>query len=165
MQKENKIFLLTGGNIEPRRIFLEKINIEVDKCIGKIIAKSSIYESEPWGFSAEIPFLNQVIVVMTELSPINVLKEINLIEEKFGRLRDGENYISRTVDIDILYFENYVIETKELTIPHPRLHERKFTLLPLVEIAAEYMHPVLRKSNQELMESSGDLSGVWKLLD
>jgi len=163
MQIEKKVFLLTGSNIEPRAKFLALANKKIEENIGKIVGRSSIYESEPWGFEAETAFLNQVLVVITELAPNEILEKIQSTEKELGRFRKSNAYVSRTIDIDILYFESEIIESAELTVPHPRLHERRFTLLPLAEIAGGFMHPVLKKTNDELLQKVEDQSRVWKV--
>lgn len=163
MQNEKRVFLLTGSNIEPRAKYLALANKEIELSIGKIVKRSSIYESEPLGFKAETDFLNQVLVVMAKLTPIEILQELHFIEKQLGRLRKGKVYVSRSIDIDILYVENEIIETAELSVPHPRLHERKFTLLPLAEVAGDFIHPVLKKTNEELLQKVNDQSRVWKV--
>ena len=163
MQNEKRVFLLTGSNIEPRSNYLAQAEKKIEEKIGKIVDCSSIYESEPWGFEAEIAFLNQVLVVETNLSSFEILGRIHSIEKRLGRTRNGKVYLSRTIDIDILYIENEIIETKELTVPHPRLHERKFTLLPLAEVAGKFKHPILKKTNDELLSKVNDQNRVWKV--
>ena len=165
MQNEKRVFLLTGSNIEPRANFLRLAEKEVQLAIGEIIERSSIYESEPWGFDAETPFLNQVLVVRTKLPVLKILKKIQSIEKHLGRVREGKVYLPRTLDIDILYFENETIVSKELMVPHPRLHERKFTLLPLVEVAPDFFHPNFKKANKELLETLQDTGQVWKYVE
>lgn len=163
MKSEKRLFLLAGGNIEPRSYYLEQTEKQIRKQIGEIVQYSSVYESEPWGFKADTAFLNQVFIIDTKLSSTEVLKKIHAIEELMGRKRNGTEYISRTIDIDILYLENEITETEELTVPHPRLHLRKFALLPLSEIAADFIHPVLKKTNDELLGQLKDNSKVWKV--
>jgi 2-amino-4-hydroxy-6-hydroxymethyldihydropteridine diphosphokinase len=163
MQNEKRVFLLTGSNIEPRAKYLALADKEIEANVGKIICRSSIYESEPWGFKAETPFLNQVLVLITELTPFEILIKIHILENQLGRLRKGKAYVSRTIDVDILYVDDEIIQTEELKIPHPRLHERKFTLLPLAEIAGGFMHPILKNTNNELLQKVNDQSRVQKV--
>lgn len=129
--------------------------------IGELVGQSQIYESDPWGFDAEMAFLNQVLLIQTELSAENVLIEIMEIEKSMGRKRIDENYSSRTIDIDILYFDREVIHQDNLIIPHPRLHKRRFTLLPLVDIDKNFKHPVFQLTNNELLEMCEDPGKVW----
>lgn len=160
MQSSKEIYLLTGSNIEPRLSFLNKANRLIEIEVGPIVNKSSVYESAPWGFDAETPFLNQVLYVKTILSADEVLLRILMIEKELGRKRRGKEYISRKIDIDILYYEKDVIETEELIIPHPRMHMRKFTMLPLAEIAGGFIHPKFKKSNKDLLSICPDNSSV-----
>jgi 2-amino-4-hydroxy-6-hydroxymethyldihydropteridine diphosphokinase len=162
MQTEKTVFLLTGSNIEPRFKFLEQADKEIGLKVGKIELRSSIYESDPWGFATETAFFNQVLIVKTKYSAIEILAKIQSIEKALGRIRKEKEYLSRTIDIDILYYENKIIEVPGLTVPHPRLHERKFSLLPLVEVAAGFIHPVLKRTNDELLRNVQDQSLVWK---
>ena len=133
--------------------------------IGIIKKQSGVYESESWGFEADCHFLNQVILVRSQLSPENLLKCILNIEKYLGRQRNEAGYTSRTIDIDILYYGSRIIKKDHLTVPHPRLHERKFTLAPLVEIAANLIHPVLKKSNKELLENTTDMVNAFVYIE
>jgi 2-amino-4-hydroxy-6-hydroxymethyldihydropteridine diphosphokinase len=132
----------------------------IDKEIGQVTKSSSVYESEPWGFSSDQQFLNQVVVVESELSPNEMLDEIHIIEAKLGRKRSSAGYQSRTMDIDILFYDDLMVNESDLVIPHPRLHERRFTLLPLAEIAGDFIHPVLSESMDALAEECSDTSKV-----
>lgn len=156
MQNTTDVYLLTGSNIEPRLLYLRKATEMIDKEIGTLSKQSAIYESEPWGFSAAIPFLNQVLLIRTAMPADEILSRILEIEQRLGRQRSDGGYTSRTIDIDILYYGDEIIHNERLTVPHPRLHERKFTLMPLVEIAANFRHPVLKLSNTVLLEQSAD---------
>lgn len=157
MQKQTDVYLLTGSNIEPRLSFLQRAAEMISQEIGIIKKQSGVYESESWGFKADCHFLNQVLIVRSSLSPENLLRSILNIEKFLGRKRSEAAYSTRTIDIDILYYGSRIIKMEHLTIPHPRLHERKFTLEPLVEIAANLIHPVLKKSNKELLENTTDM--------
>jgi 2-amino-4-hydroxy-6-hydroxymethyldihydropteridine diphosphokinase len=159
----NTAFLLLGSNIEPRFDFL---SISIDRIkldIGNIVRKSSIYESEPVGFESSNLFLNQVVVVETSLSASCLLENILAIEKDLGRERVKGKYTSRTIDIDILYYNSDIIKSKELIVPHPRMHQRLFTLLPLVEIEAEMVHPVLGKDHNSLLDECIDNCKVRKI--
>ena len=161
----NRVYILLGGNLgDVKNIFLSA-NFKISKNIGEITAKSHLYASPPWGFESENDFLNQVIEVMTPLSAIEVLSETQSIESDLGRVRNPKatNFESRKIDIDLLYFNQDVINTDNLIIPHYALKDRKFTLLPLVEIAPEYIHPVHQKNNAELLESCKDQNPVKKI--
>lgn len=156
--KRHIIFLEIGGNIEDRLEYLIKTKKKIENHIGKIQLSSSIYESPPWGFEAEHNFLNQCLKVETILNPSALLKEMLRIEEELGRVRNSNNYESRTVDIDLLFYEDQQIKNASLEVPHPRMHLRKFVLLPLCEIAADFSHPILNKSIKNLLETCTDQS-------
>lgn len=159
----NQVFLLIGGNLDDRFGLLSKAKENISKEIGTILKESSIYETAPWGFESEQDFLNQVIIVSTSLSPIQVLRKCQIIEDRLGRVRQSEQYISRTMDIDILFYNDEIINTSELIIPHERLHQRRFTLEPLVEIAPNLVHPVLKKTLSEILKECTDKAEVKRL--
>ena len=125
---------------------------------------SSPYESEPWGFETKEWFLNRVIVVETELMPEEMLRQLLDIEHELGRERHPEiqGYASRTADLDILYFGDRIFLTETLTIPHPRLHRRRFALLPLCEVAPDLVHPALGLTQTELLKRCPDTLMVRK---
>ena len=125
---------------------------------------SSSYESEPWGFETKEWFLNRVIVIETEMNPEDLLKQLLEIEHELGRERhpEIEGYSSRTADLDILYFGDKIILTDTLTVPHPRLHRRRFALLPLCEVAPNLVHPVFGLTQSELLARCSDTLTVRK---
>ncbi len=157
---QNKIFLLLGSNIEPRYDFLTKAKEAISNSVGSIITNSQIYETEPVGFEANQSFLNQVIIVSSNLSAQSTLNIILSIELDLGRKRVNAGYSSRTIDIDILFFNNEIIKTNSLIVPHPRINERKFTLEPLAEIAPNFINPVHKISNKKMLEVTLDKSSV-----
>jgi 2-amino-4-hydroxy-6-hydroxymethyldihydropteridine diphosphokinase len=159
----HKVFLGIGGNIGNKQDNFEKVRDCIEKELGKIVAFSSIYETPPWGFHAEDEFRNQIIVIKTKLEAVELLWRIHKIEEKFGRKREGEHYSSREMDVDILYFDDDFIETQNLIIPHPKMHERKFVLVPLCEIAPERKHPLLRLTSLEMLDACRDKSIIKKV--
>jgi 2-amino-4-hydroxy-6-hydroxymethyldihydropteridine diphosphokinase len=153
----NKATLLLGGNLGDRIAFLENARNEIIKNVGRIISCSSIYESEAWGFECDQAFLNQVVVVETALIPSDLLKELKIIEKVHGRIsKSGMIYTSRTLDIDILFYNDDLINEADLIIPHPRMHERKFTLLPLQEIEKYYIHPILNMTIEDILKACDD---------
>lgn len=127
---------------------------------GEIVDLSSIYETEPWGFHSPTAFLNQVIRMETALLPDKLLDELLAIEKEYGRTRTRAGYAARVLDIDILFYDDLVIEGGLLQIPHPRLHERMFVLRPLAEIAPLWIHPVQQKAVITLLEDCPDDSWI-----
>ncbi|MBW6535358.1 MAG: 2-amino-4-hydroxy-6-hydroxymethyldihydropteridine diphosphokinase [Mariniphaga sp.] len=158
-----QVFLGIGGNTGNKRMNFQKVHFSVENELGKILRQSSVYETVPWGFSANENFWNQVFLIETELQPDEILVKINRIEKAFGRKREPGKYTSREMDVDILYFADWVIETEKLTIPHPLLYKRMFVLAPLAEIAPEFRHPVLKKTNRQLLEACTDESEILKV--
>ena len=158
----NTVVLLIGGNQGDRVTLLMRAIGEIACRIGTVSLVSSIYETEPWGFDAEQSFLNLAVVVDTDLSAEEVLKKALEIEKELGRKRDGtkSGYASRPMDIDLIFFNNDVIDTDELQLPHPRMHIRRFVLEPLAQIIPDFKHPKLRKSIRQLLEECADKGGV-----
>ncbi len=158
--KENQdlstAYLSFGSNIEPRLSFLNQAVDAVSKEVGRLARLSGIYESEPWGFEAVHYFLNRVAVVETDLPPQEVLQRVLSIERKMGRKRQRSGYASRQIDIDILYYDHLCLDEPGLTLPHPAIAQRRFVLAPLAEVAGEFMHPVYKKNNADLLKQCSD---------
>ncbi|MCX6182537.1 MAG: 2-amino-4-hydroxy-6-hydroxymethyldihydropteridine diphosphokinase [Bacteroidetes bacterium] len=155
MKKE--LFLLLGTNLGNREENLSKARNCIQTELGGIIKVSSVYETEPWGFSSELQFLNQVIKIACDLEPYEILEKIKFMEALVGRVRSGfEGYSSRVIDIDVLLYGSEVVNTAELIIPHTKLADRLFALIPLVEIDGNVQHPILKKSMLELLGECGD---------
>ena len=153
----NVTYLCLGGNIGDRQKALELANAKINQIIGEVSLKSPIYETEAWGADNQQAYLNQCIEVKTELMPNELILSLLSIEKELGRERSNSlTYQSRTIDIDILLYNNQVIETEELTVPHPRLHLRKFVLIPLNAIAPNYLHPIFNKTIFSLLNESLD---------
>jgi 2-amino-4-hydroxy-6-hydroxymethyldihydropteridine diphosphokinase len=160
---ENQVYLLLGGNQgDVRSIFSQTLEL-IHLSVGKVKTLSPVYRSEPWGFEASESFLNQVILVNTSLDPEDLLKEILDIERKMGRVRNHQNdkYDSRPIDIDILFYNDNIITSENLIIPHPRLHLRNFTLVPLNDISPDFCHPVFKKTISDLVKTCDDKLGVF----
>ena len=148
-------FLLLGSNLGNREHFLNEASVQLSNHVGRITRKSAIYETAAWGLEDQAAFLNQVLQISTILSPENILTQIHKIEKELGRERIIK-WGARVIDIDILYYDDLVVKSPGLVIPHPHLQERRFTLMPLAEIAPTYVHPVFRKTNQALLEECPD---------
>lgn len=155
-QKRTKdIFLLLGTNLGSK---LTNLNLAYSLlALGglEIYDKSSVYESAPWGLAEQDVFLNQVLQCIWTKSPMDLLLLCQKVENSLGRVRN-KHWGPRIIDIDILYFSNLIIETELLKVPHPGIVDRKFTIIPLVELSAEFIHPLVKKSNFELLRDCKD---------
>ncbi len=157
-----QVYLLLGANLGERFEQMQSAFDEIDKQVGRVIQYSSIYETAAWGEEDGPDYLNQVLLIETHLKPLEVLEKINLIEEQLGRTRKLK-WESRLIDIDILFYEDLIIDSYNLIVPHPYIHHRKFTMVPLVEIAPDFIHPLLQKSNKELLKDLRDDLEVKKM--
>jgi len=163
MVKKHTIFLLLGSNIHPRTAYLDRAVELINSSIGLITIASSIYESEPWGFDSPLLFLNQVFCVETTMNPMEILEKTQEIERQLGRIAKSDGtYTSRTLDIDLLFFDDDIINLPALTVPHAQMTNRRFTLMPLAEISPQKEHPVLKKTCRQLLDTCIDESKVWK---
>ncbi len=155
-------YLILGSNIgDPIsriQIALEKINTD----IGEVTRTSSIYVTEPWGLKDQPPFYNQVVEIETKIDAFDTLKKVLAIEKSMGRVRK-EKWAERIIDIDILYFDDQVINEKNLTIPHPGIPDRRFVLIPLCELIPNQIHPVLKVSNADLLRTTSDTLEVRRI--
>lgn len=158
----NGIFLLLGTNLGDRSEHLVTARALIEAKAGKIIKASAIYRTAAWGKTDQPDFYNQVIEIESILSPDELLKITLGIEADMGRVRT-EAWGARTIDIDILLYSDIIVEREHLIIPHPRMNNRKFTLIPLAEIAPEVMHPVARKTIRELLAICNDTLDVFTL--
>lgn len=158
-----EVVLLLGSNLGNSLGILQKAVEMINERVGEVIKKSSIYQSKPWGFEHDNNFLNQIILINTEKGAEKLLELILEIEHDLGRIREGKSYKARTIDIDIIYYNEKVLNLENLKIPHPLLQERMFTLAPLVEILPHFIHPVFKESNLELLKKCPDNSEVTKI--
>ena len=156
-----RVVLLTGGNVGDVKERLRTAQRLVNARIGAVLRCSHCYGSAPWGFEAEQPFVNQVLVADTDLAPHEVLAEVHRIERELGRNRaaeaveraaTGQRYVSRPIDIDILLYDDLVMDDEDLIIPHVEMHMRDFVLLPLREIAPPKRHPLLHNTVAQLAD-------------
>lgn len=157
-----QVFLELGGNQGDRWLLLARTKELISKRVGAITRESSVYETPPWGFESKDFFLNQVIQVATTLHPDALMQELQVIESSLGRIRGAQQYVSRSMDIDLLFYGNRIIQAENLQVPHPRLHLRNFVLVPMSEIAPDYVHPVLKKNMKELLAACSDEANCLK---
>ena len=144
----NKVYLALGTNLGDREKQLKTAIEELEE-FATVIKESSIYETEPYGYKEQGKFLNMCLEMETELSALELIFRLQEIEHKMGRIREIKNG-PRTIDLDILFYNDEVIDRPNLKIPHPQLHKRRFVLDPLTEIAGNYLHPIIKKPIKEL---------------
>lgn len=149
----NRVFLGLGSNLGNRDERLRTALSEIKKRIGNIISVSAFYETPPWGFCSEHPFLNAAAEILTPLTPEALLQQTQFIERQLGRIQKSDGtYHDRPIDIDILFYNREIIKSDRLVIPHPLLEQRRFVLAPLAEIAPEFRHPVSNKTIRRLLD-------------
>jgi 2-amino-4-hydroxy-6-hydroxymethyldihydropteridine diphosphokinase len=151
----NEVYILLGGNLGDKSQIFEETRKLIGECVGLITKQSSIYVTEAWGFESE-SFWNQVVIAETLLNPHEILQQTQAIEKRLGRIRKSAQYEARTIDIDLLFFDNLVLNTSDLILPHPRIGDRKFVLVPLNEIAPDKCHPVSGLEVQEMLRLCTD---------
>ncbi|HWZ03230.1 MAG TPA: 2-amino-4-hydroxy-6-hydroxymethyldihydropteridine diphosphokinase [Mucilaginibacter sp.] len=158
----HEVFLLLGSNLGDRQLFLKQAIEYIKTEIAPVIKISSVYETQSWGKTDAPDYLNQVVALKTSLAPQVVLQKALDIENKLGRHRE-EKWGSRTIDIDILFYDQQIINAPGLIIPHPELQKRRFTIEPLAEIAPDWMHPILKKNILQLKNELIDELNVKKI--
>ena len=156
-------YLCLGSNSGNRLQFIEQaislINLAENI---KIIRSTALYETEPWGVKKQNWFLNIIVEIKTDLSPQDLLLKCMSIEKTLGRNRDKEQrWGERTIDIDIIFYNKDVVNTDMLTIPHPRMHQRAFVLVPLLELIPDFIHPVLNKTISDLYDELDNVEEVY----
>jgi 2-amino-4-hydroxy-6-hydroxymethyldihydropteridine diphosphokinase len=160
----NKVYLLIGGNMGDRMANLAQAIHSINEEIGPVQLTSSIYETAAWGNSNQPDFLNQALFLHTQLDASSLMHKLLAIEIDMGRKRDIPMG-PRTIDLDIIYFNDMVISNDLISIPHPKIAKRRFVLMPLVEIAPLFLHPILNRTNEALLKDCGDSLAVYKKTD
>lgn len=145
----SKVYFSIGSNKGNRSQLINEATEKIDIYIGRVELKSSIYETQSWGFKSN-NFYNICLLIESSLSVESIFNKILKIEKDMGRLKSGNKYSDRCIDIDILFVEDIIVNSKNLIIPHPRLHLRKFVLTPMLDIAPDLIHPILNKSIKQL---------------
>jgi len=155
-----RVFLGLGSNVGDRYNFIINAIKEIEKIQSvKLISSSSVYETEPWGNKEQNRFLNSVVEVDANLEPLKLFRELKRVEKKLGRVKNIK-WAEREIDIDILFYDDDIIQNDTLEIPHHEIENRRFVLVPLEEIASKLIHPVLNKTISELLETTDDISEV-----
>ena len=149
------IYLSLGSNIPDRAANLSRAVERIVESVGTVTKQSPIYETQSWGYD-DNDYLNMAIEAKTTLSPSDLLKATNKIEADLGRVRSGNGYEARTIDIDILFYDNETIDLTLLTIPHPKIALRRFVLQPMADIAPDFVHPTMGKTMAVLLKECGD---------
>lgn len=158
----NKAYVLTGGNLGNTRGNLQKAIELIQQKAGMVIKQSAVYATAAWGIKEQPPFLNQALIVSTTLDAAHFMEVLLNIELEMGRKRN-EKYGPRMIDLDILLFNGEIHQTKQITIPHPEMANRRFALIPLAAIASEVIHPVLHITIGQMLLQCQDESDVKKL--
>lgn len=156
------IFILLGSNLGDRNSNLVEANGLIRQQIGSLLHESSIYETAAWGKTDQPSFYNQVIQISSSLSPQMLINKTQKIEKELGRVRT-EKWGERIIDIDLLYYNQSIINDPKLQVPHAGIPDRRFTLIPLDEIAPDFVHPQLKKTNKQLLVNCNDGLEVKKL--
>jgi 2-amino-4-hydroxy-6-hydroxymethyldihydropteridine diphosphokinase len=156
----NVAFLSLGGNMGDRLENLNSARQQISLVCGLVAQESGIYETEAWGHESDKKYLNQVIRIETGLNAFELIDQLQQIEKKIGRERFEKQFTDRIIDIDLLFFNNETINTAGLIVPHPRLHLRKFVLVPLADLGTDILHPVLNKKTSHLLTECEDPLGV-----
>ena len=157
---EEHVYISLGSNKGARRQMLAAAAKQLIFSGNRIIKESLVYETAPWGKSEQPAFLNQVLQIGTLLRPADLMSSLLKIESQLGRIRGTEKWLERPIDIDILFYGSSVVAEERLNIPHPELQNRRFVLIPLVEIAPDFIHPVFKKPVFELLRECKDILEV-----
>jgi len=151
----SRVYLSLGTNLGNKRAHLLQAIGHIAETIGRFSAISSVYETKPWGFESENDFMNMMVCVETLLSPAEILTITQSIEKKIGRTqKTNQSYRDRIIDIDLIAYDDRILQSENLQLPHPLFHQRRFVLEPFNEIAPDYVHPILQKKVSELLSDS-----------
>ena len=159
----SKVYLSIGSNKGNRSVLINKAIDEIEKKVGIIISRSSIYQSKSWGFDSN-DFYNLCLLIDTDIMPKPLLINLKKIEKSMGREDIDGSYSDRFIDIDILFYDNIITDSEDLKIPHPKIEIRKFVLVPMLEIADDYVHPILNKTIKELYNDCSDQDIPLKII-
>ena len=159
----SKVYLSIGSNKGNRSALINKAIDEIEKKVGIIISRSSIYQSKSWGFDSN-DFYNLCLLIDTDIMPKSLLINLKKIEKSMGREDVDGSYSDRLIDIDILFYDNITTDSEDLKIPHPKIEIRKFVLVPMLEIADDYVHPILNKTIKELDNDCSDQDIPLKII-
>ena len=159
----SKVYLSIGSNKGNRSVLINKAIDEIEKKVGIIISRSSIYQSKSWGFDSN-DFYNLCLLIDTDIMPKSLLINLKKIEKSMGREDVDGSYSDRLIDIDILFYDNITTDLEDLKIPHPKIEIRKFVLVPMLEIADDYVHPILNKTIKELDNDCSDQDIPLKII-
>lgn len=157
-----KVYISLGTNLGNKEQNLRNAIGEITQTCGKVEQTSPIYSSAPWGFESFNNFLNQVVLIETKFSPQQLIKCLLEIEKSMGRNRSTVDYQDRIIDLDILFYDDLIIEEDSLIIPHPSLHNRNFIMQPFLEMCPSFVHPKLKKTISEILNSSTDTIKAYK---
>ncbi len=157
MMQMHRVYLSAGGNIGNTAVVFRKALLRLNQTAGRVLRVSGMYRTEPWGDTPGGPFLNLVLELETTLSPVHLLQALHQAEREAGRKRiSGAGYQPRVLDLDILLYDDLVLHTPELTLPHPLMEQRRFVLQPLNELIPDYVHPVAGMTIRELLSKCSD---------
>ena len=159
----SKVYLSIGSNKGNRSVLINKAIDEIEKKVGIIISRSSIYKSKSWGFDSN-DFYNLSLLIDTDIEPKSLLINLKKIEKSMGREDIDGSYSDRFIDIDVLFYDNIIIDSEDLKIPHPKIEIRKFVLVPMLEIADDYVHPILNKTIRQIDNECDDQGIPLKII-
>ena len=160
-KKVNRVFIALGSNLGDHRYYLISALKGINDVIGEIIGGSSFYETAPWGDIHQADFLNAVCEIETDLEPNPLLYGLMAIERWLGKQKKSK-WGPRTIDLDIIYYDEKIIAEKDLIIPHPNMYLRNFVLTPMMEVAPDFIHPVLKKTTRSLLRDCPDRGKIVK---